>query len=133
MNFILFRLLRATRIKRTVLLGAPSFRWRMRVPVGSAGGKEICRNGVLNRGYTEFLLNNLSFEKGDVAIDCGAHIGWYSLLLDRMVRGGGEYSPSNQTAGTMNVSRRMWRATKRAQSRPCRKAYPTKSKQKRCS
>lgn len=48
-------------------------------------GRHIYKSGEYEKSLSEFLANCLSFQEGDVALDVGANIGWYSLLLDKLM------------------------------------------------
>ncbi|MGR3984651.1 MAG: FkbM family methyltransferase [Gammaproteobacteria bacterium] len=89
MQYSWFKLLRCTRLKKTILARVPMFGWKMRVHARSFVGKLICRDGAWEIDNTRFLLKNLSLKQDDVAIDAGANIGWYSLLLDKIAAGSG--------------------------------------------
>ncbi|MGR3914250.1 MAG: FkbM family methyltransferase [Gammaproteobacteria bacterium] len=89
LQYAWFKLARYTRIKKTIVADVPVFGWKMRVHARSFVGKLICRDGAWEIDNTRFLLQNLSLQKGDVAIDAGANIGWYSLLLDKIAAGSG--------------------------------------------
>lgn len=47
-------------------------------------GRHLYKYGVHDADVTRFLQEFLAFEDGDVVLDVGANIGWYSLLLDRV-------------------------------------------------
>jgi len=46
-------------------------------------GRHIYKYGVYEEEITRFLLDQLALSPGDVVLDVGANIGWYSLLLAR--------------------------------------------------
>lgn len=48
-------------------------------------GRHIYKSGEYEKNLSEFVAKNLSFQRGDVALDVGANIGWYSLLLDKLM------------------------------------------------
>jgi FkbM family methyltransferase len=46
--------------------------------------RHIFRDGCHDRALTRFLLTHVHLKRGDVAIDVGANLGWFSLLLARL-------------------------------------------------
>lgn len=50
-------------------------------------GRHLYKYGAHDPPLTEFLKRHLTFEDGDVVLDIGANVGWYSLLLDRIAGG----------------------------------------------
>jgi len=63
---------------------AAPFGLRLRGPVADCITRGIYRHGVHEPAITRYLIDTLRLGAGDVAIDAGANIGWYSLLLDRL-------------------------------------------------
>lgn len=65
---------------------------RVRVPGSSAHAhaveRKLARHGVHEPVLTAWLLENLRLRAGEVALDVGANIGWYSVLLDRLAEPG---------------------------------------------
>ncbi len=47
-------------------------------------GRHVYKYGIYERDITNLVLS-LPFEDGDIFIDVGAHIGWYSLIVDRVI------------------------------------------------
>lgn len=47
-------------------------------------GRHIVRDGVHEPENSAWILEHLQLRDGDVALDIGANIGWYSCLLDRL-------------------------------------------------
>lgn len=78
---LLWRVLR----RRTILAVAPEFGVRLRVAAADAVGRRIYKRGSLDAERTRHLLHHVPWADGDVILDIGAHIGWYSLCLDRNV------------------------------------------------
>lgn len=62
----------------------PEQQLRFKVKTEDVVGRHIYKYHVHEAALTAFLAKTLSFEPGDVAIDIGANIGWYSMLLDRL-------------------------------------------------
>ena len=56
----------------------------LRVRTEDVIGRHIYKYGSHEPATTEFLMRTLEFHDGDVALDVGANIGWYSLILDRI-------------------------------------------------
>lgn len=50
-------------------------------------GRHIIRDGVHEPQNSAWILEHLQLRDGDVALDIGANIGWYSCLLDRLATG----------------------------------------------
>ncbi len=48
-------------------------------------GRHIYKSGEYEKNLSEFVAKCLIFQEGDVALDVGANIGWYSLLLDKLM------------------------------------------------
>lgn len=46
-------------------------------------GRHLYRRGVYEQELTRFVLQDLRLRDGAVALDIGANLGWYSLLLGR--------------------------------------------------
>lgn len=61
------------------------FDLRLRFRAEDAVGRHIYKYGVHEEALTRFLIEDVAFRPGDVVFDVGAHIGWYSLLLDRLL------------------------------------------------
>jgi len=76
------------RIKKTMMINVPSWQIKLRIPVHSWSGRQIVKTGHWENENCQFLLKNLVLHKNDVAIDVGANIGWYSLLLDKIASSG---------------------------------------------
>lgn len=46
-------------------------------------GRSIYRTGMYEKALSLHLLNTLGFKQGDVFLDVGANIGWYSVILGK--------------------------------------------------
>lgn len=55
------------------------------VEIHDAMGRKIFKRGSLHPDHTSFLLT-LPFADGDVILDIGANIGWYSIVLKNNIR-----------------------------------------------
>jgi len=53
-------------------------------------GRHLYKQGVHEPEVTRFLREDVQFRAGDVVVDVGANLGWYSLLLDRILPEGAE-------------------------------------------
>lgn len=63
---------------------AAVFDLSFRVRAEDVVGRHIYKYGLHEPAMTQWLLDNLSLQDGDVVIDIGANIGWYSLLCARL-------------------------------------------------
>ena len=71
-------------LRRDSLVANARYDLRMHVKAEDVVGRHIYKYGAHEPGATAFLTKTLEFRDGDVAIDIGANIGWYSLVLDRL-------------------------------------------------
>ncbi len=72
--------------------------------------RHIYRFGVHEPDITRYLLREVRLRAGDVALDVGANLGWYSLLLDRLAAPGAdvfafEPDPHSYALLTRNLAR----------------------------
>ncbi|MEE9451442.1 MAG: FkbM family methyltransferase [Gammaproteobacteria bacterium] len=58
---------------------------KFRFKTEDALGRSIYKRGHFEKQDTDFLLNQLEFNAGDIIFDVGANIGWYSLIFDKMI------------------------------------------------
>lgn len=63
----------------------PAMDLRFKVKTEDVVGRHIYKYQVHEPALSQFLVKHLKFEPGDVVIDIGANIGWYSLLLSRLI------------------------------------------------
>ena len=47
-------------------------------------GRHLFKYGSHERDNSNFLLRNLSLKENEIALDIGANLGWYSVLLNRI-------------------------------------------------
>ncbi len=67
---------------------ADEFNLALRFKTVDVMGRHIYKYGVYEEQITRFLLANLRLEPGEIVLDVGANIGWYSLLLGRHLPAG---------------------------------------------
>ncbi|WP_405241612.1 FkbM family methyltransferase [Lentisalinibacter salinarum] len=67
-----------------LLAKADHFDLRLRVRTDDVIGRHIYKYGAHEPETTDFLKRTLDIRDGDVILDVGANIGWYSLVLDRI-------------------------------------------------
>lgn len=67
-----------------LLAKADHFDLRLRVRTDDVIGRHIYKYGAHEPETTDFLKRTLEVQEGDVILDVGANIGWYSLVLDRI-------------------------------------------------
>jgi len=48
-------------------------------------GRHIYKRGEYERDLSHYLSKNIDFEDDDIALDIGANIGWYSILLNKLM------------------------------------------------
>ena len=67
-----------------LLAEIPQFDLRFRVRTADVNGRHLYKYGVHEPAVTNFLTASLRLCQGDVVLDVGANIGWYSLLVERL-------------------------------------------------
>lgn len=70
--------------RRHLTARADHYDLRLRVRTDDVIGRHIYKYGAHEPETTAFLKRTLGVEDGDVLLDVGANIGWYSLILDRI-------------------------------------------------
>lgn len=68
----------------TVTAKAPEFGLDLKVKVRDVIGRHIYKYGAHDLVMSRFLKQALNLQPGDVVLDIGANIGWYSLILNSM-------------------------------------------------
>jgi len=58
---------------------------KLRFKTEDVVGRHIYKRGDYEKHLSDFISDKINFENGDVALDIGANIGWYSLLLSRLM------------------------------------------------
>lgn len=72
-------------LRRPFLEGrVPELNLRFKVKTEDVVGRHIYKYQVHEPVMSQFLVEHLKIEPGDVVIDIGANVGWYSLLLARL-------------------------------------------------
>ncbi len=76
-------------LRRPFLLArSPGQNLRFKVKTEDVVGRHLYKYQVHEPVLSAFLVDYLKFEPGDVVLDIGANIGWYSLLLERRIPAG---------------------------------------------
>lgn len=70
--------------RRHLTAKADHFDLRLRVRTTDVIGRHIYKYGAHEPATTAYLKRSLAIRDGDVLLDVGANIGWYSLILDRI-------------------------------------------------
>lgn len=60
---------------------------RLRVPAADDVGRRLYKYGVHEAPVLDWLQERPAPARGDLALDVGANLGWYSVLLDRLGAG----------------------------------------------
>lgn len=76
---------------------------------GDDVGRSIYRRGTYEPAMLRVLEQHLRVEQGDIAVDIGANIGWYSCILGKLLEGRGrvvalEPEPANNGLLRANVA-----------------------------
>lgn len=61
---------------------------KIRFSTPDGGGREIYKKGYYEPDLSDYLLKHLSFSEGDIILDVGANVGWYSVLLSTQLAPG---------------------------------------------
>jgi FkbM family methyltransferase len=74
-----------------------------------AVGRDIFKRGVYEPSVLRALGDHLEIRQGDVAVDVGANVGWYSCILGALLRGKGrvvslEPEPANFSLLLRNIA-----------------------------
>lgn len=72
-------------------------------------GRHIYKRGQYETHISDFIANQVLFEPGDIALDIGANIGWYSILFNKLMPAGSkiiafEPDPLNYELLTQNIA-----------------------------
>ncbi len=72
---------------REITATVPEYGLRMRVDPVDCVGRHIFKHRNCEPEVTAAVRANIRFSPGDVFLDVGANLGWYSLLVDRLSGG----------------------------------------------
>src|SRR5262245_4784634 len=61
---------------------------RLRVKTEDVVGRRLYKHGTLEAECGQLVAGHVRIEPGDVMVDAGANVGWYSLVLDRLAPAG---------------------------------------------
>ena len=64
------------------------FDLRLKARVDDMHGRHLYTRGAHDAALTRALIDRLELRSGDVALDIGSNLGWYSLILDRIAPDG---------------------------------------------
>lgn len=73
--------------KKHMIARSPRYGLKMKFRSPDGGGRAIYKTGLYEEQLTQFLLQTLHLEEGDLVFDVGANIGWYSCVLSRHAPG----------------------------------------------
>jgi FkbM family methyltransferase len=83
---VLYFLARYLLLRKYLVARAPAFGLRLRFRIEDAIGRWIYKRGSYEAELTDYIAHRVEFADGDVFLDVGANIGWYSLILARTAR-----------------------------------------------
>ena len=73
--------------RKHMVARSPKYGLEMKFRSPDGGGRAIYKRGLYEEPLTNFLVQSLEFEDGDIVFDVGANIGWYSCVLSRHAPG----------------------------------------------
>ena len=77
-GYILGRFLLA---RKYMIAHSPKYDLKLKFRTQDGGGRAIYKQGLYEERLTNFLIQKLHFNEGDLIFDVGANIGWYSNLF----------------------------------------------------
>ena len=83
--FVLFRFVFG---KKFLLATCPFLQSKFKCTSEDVLGRHLYKYGMHEPGNSNFLLQAIKLGDGDIAIDIGANLGWYSVLLNRISKSG---------------------------------------------
>ncbi|MCW8956162.1 MAG: FkbM family methyltransferase [Gammaproteobacteria bacterium] len=94
--------------KQYLIAYAKKYSSKLKFKIEDTVGRRIYKNGSYESDLSDFINNHIQFNEGDIALDIGANIGWYSLLLDKKMPEGCqiyafEPDPLNYQLLTFNI------------------------------
>lgn len=69
--------------KKYLIAHAEEYSIKLKFKIEDTIGRRIYKKGAYEKELSDFIIKHIQFDAGDVALDVGANIGWYSLLLDK--------------------------------------------------
>lgn len=73
--------------RKSLVANCRYFGLQLQVMADDVIGRHLYKYAAHDATNTDFLIDFLEFEDGDVALDIGANIGWFSLIMDRIAAG----------------------------------------------
>ena len=73
--------------RKYMVARTPKYGLEMKFRTPDGGGRAIYKRGLYEEPLTNFLVQSLEFDDGDIVFDVGANIGWYSCVLSKHVPG----------------------------------------------
>jgi len=81
---VLFYLIQRFLLRRSFSVATENrYRCQFRFKTSDCVGRTIYKKGDYEPELTKFILGELKFAPGDIFLDIGANIGWYSILLSK--------------------------------------------------
>lgn len=74
--------------KKYLIADAQKYSMRLKFRIEDTVGRRIYKQGDYESEISSFIGHHLEFTEGDLALDIGANIGWYSLMLDKIMPAG---------------------------------------------
>ena len=99
-----FGLARLTSRDGYVVARSAPFGLTFKGPAADVITRHIYRLGAHEPVITRYLLENVRLGAGDIALDVGANLGWYSVLLNRLSAPGAQifsFEPDPRTYGLL--------------------------------
>ena len=81
LNQIRYKLLSAMNSKNGMKVTVDKCGFDMKLPVNCWLTKQIIRRGVFSNNFYDYIKQVVKLRSTDIAIDVGANIGWYTLVL----------------------------------------------------
>jgi len=70
--------------QKFLTVSVPALNLEVRGYTADYGPRHLYTRGVIEPSLTRYVLENIRLNAGDVALDIGANLGWYSLILSRL-------------------------------------------------
>ena len=109
-NSFLFVLFRFVFQKKFLIATCPFLQSKFKCTSRDVLGRHLYKYGMHEPENSKFLQKNIKLGNGDIAIDIGANLGWYSVLLNRISESGSaifafEPDPNNFELLKFNVTK----------------------------